>query len=202
MKHEVVPDSQCIASNEVVVASPQARVHFAQEAANLSTASASRDCRVSSRTRSDCSLKRRHVPQDIPAPKRRRADLTSKRPYRQTAPPVRITEPDHRDSQSPLTPRTTPRTRLVMDCVEVLPLDNVLRRAERGVAQGRGAARLKIMGAPETPLLPRTVREQLERDEIGELLLRPAPAVKFWGGDPDCNHVSKKSPKHQTQCWK
>jgi hypothetical protein len=69
-----------------------------------------------------------------------------------------------------------------MDCVEVLPLDKVLRRSERGVAQrgdGQGAARLKIMGAPETPSLPRTVRERLERDEIGELLLRPAPAINF-----------------------
>jgi len=168
IEHEVVPDSQCVASNEVVVASPQARVHFAQEAANLSTASASRDCRVSSRSRSNCSLKRRHVSQDIPAPKRRRADLTSKSPYRQPAPPARITEPDHRDSHSPLTPRTTPRTRLVMDCVEVVPLDEVMRRSEGGAKRGnrQGAARLEIMGAPKTPSAPRTVQERLERDEI------------------------------------
>lgn len=82
-----------------------------------------------------------------------------------------------------------------MDCVEVLPLDNVLRRAERGVAQGRGAARSKIMGAPETPLLPKTIREQLERDEIGELLLRLAPAVNFWGAILIAI-MSQKSPRN------
>jgi len=115
------------------------------------------------------------VSQDIPASKRRRAGLTNNRP-----PLVRITEPDHRDPHSPSTPRTIPRTRLVLDCVEVVPLDEVLRRSEREAKsnnerrQELGGADdqtgREIMGAPKTPFVRRTIRERLERDEIGELL--------------------------------
>ena len=198
MKHEVVPDSQCAASNEMMVASTQARVHFAQEPVNLSTVSAPQDRHVSSRSLSNGSFKRRHGTQDIPASKRRRADLTNNRPYQHPAPPVRINEPNRRGAHSPLTPRTAPRTRLVMDCVEVVSLDDVLRRS-KGKAKsdnGRGAddrtRRENIMGAPKTPFVRRTVRARLERDEIGELFRTQLGAI--------LTTCPKKYPKHQTQC--
>ncbi|KAF8258476.1 hypothetical protein EI94DRAFT_1130416 [Lactarius quietus] len=171
IEHEVVPDSQCVASNELMVASQQARVHFAKEPVNLSPGVGSRDCPVSSRSRSDCSLKRRHVSQDTPASKRRRADLANNRPFRQPAPPMGNTEPDNRDPHSPLTPRTTPRTRMVMDCVEVVRLNEVLRRSEEA-KRGNGRegttdqTSLETMGPPKTPFVRRTVRERLEIDEI------------------------------------
>ncbi len=67
-----------------------------------------------------------------------------------------------------------------MDCVEVVPLDEVLRRSEREAKsnnerrQELGGADdqtgREIMGAPKTPFVRRTIRERLERDEIGELL--------------------------------
>jgi hypothetical protein len=69
-----------------------------------------------------------------------------------------------------------------MDCVEVVPLNEVLRKSEgkaktkrgKGKGNARGAAGgREIMGAPKTPFVlrsGRTVREQLERDEIGESL--------------------------------
>ena len=163
-----------------MVTSPQARVHFAKgpssQPVNTSILS-SPDCRASLRSRSNgSSSKRRHVSQDSPASKRRRADLTSNnnRPYRLPAPPVRSTElqPDHREPRSPL----PPRTRLVMDCVEVVPLDEVLRKREGKKGNGNSKARAaagarEIMGAPKTPFVRRsgrTVRERLERDEIGD----------------------------------
>ena len=161
-----------------MVASPRARVHFAKDTSQPVNPSilSSPDCRASLRSRSNgSSSKRRHVSQDSPASKRRRADLNNNRPYRLPAPPVRSTElqPDRREPRSPLPPRTTPRTRLFMDCVEVVPLDEVLRKSERGQAKkgnGNGKAR-GIMGAPKTPFVLRSgraVRERLERDEIGE----------------------------------
>ena len=68
-----------------------------------------------------------------------------------------------------------------MDCVEVVPLDKILRRSEGKAKRDNGRRRqelggaaeedqigLEIMGAPKTPFVRRTVREQLERDEIGE----------------------------------
>jgi hypothetical protein len=71
-----------------------------------------------------------------------------------------------------------------MDCVEVVPLVEVLRKGEGGQGKkgnsngkARGAAGARaIMSAPKTPFVlrssGRTVRERLERDEIGELFLR------------------------------
>ncbi|KAI9465060.1 hypothetical protein BJY52DRAFT_1184101 [Lactarius psammicola] len=172
IEHEVVPDSQCAALNEVVPASQQVRVHPAQgpQPVNLSAGSRSRDYQVSSRPRSNCSLKRRHAPQDTPASKRRRAGPINNRPYIHPSPLVRITD---RVPHSPSTPGTSPRTRSVMDCVEVAPLDEVLRRSEREANNQRqelGGANdqsgWEIMGAPKTPFVRRTVRERLERDEI------------------------------------
>ena len=63
-----------------------------------------------------------------------------------------------------------------MDCVEVVPLDEVLRKREgkkgNGNSKAHGAAGAReIMGAPKTPFVRRsgrTVRERLERDEIGD----------------------------------
>ena len=160
-----------------MVTSPQARVRFTKEPSQPVNTSilSSPDCRASLRSRSNgSSSKRRHVSQDSPASKRRRADLTSSRPYRLPVPPVRSTElqPDHREPRPPL----PPRTRLVMDCVEVVPLDEVLRKREgkngNGNSKARGAAGAReIMGAPKTPFVRRsgrTVRERLERDKIGE----------------------------------
>jgi hypothetical protein len=73
-----------------------------------------------------------------------------------------------------------------MDCVEVVPLDEVLRRREGEAKRDNGRTRQElggaaeeqtgweIMGAPKTPFVRRTVREQLDRDEIGELFFRAA----------------------------
>ena len=155
------------------------QVHSAQGPLQLVNLSAGHDCQVSPGSRSNGSLKRHQVYQDMPASKRRRAGLTNNRPYMHPAPLVRI---NHRDPpHSPLTPRTTSRTRVVMDCVEVVPLDEVLRRREGGAKRDNGLKKQElggaaedqaggeIMGAPKTPFVRRTVREQLERDEIGEL---------------------------------
>ncbi len=77
-----------------------------------------------------------------------------------------------------------PRTRLVMDCVEISPLHKVMRPRVRkatrddeprqelgGVDDGQTGR--EIMGAPKTPFVRRAVRERLERDEIGQLSLPP-----------------------------
>ncbi|KAH9028345.1 hypothetical protein EDB85DRAFT_1970625 [Lactarius pseudohatsudake] len=182
--NEVVPDSQCPASNEATPASQRARVHSAQaplQPVDLSAGLGSPDRRVSSESRSNRSLKRSNVSQDTPASKRRRAGPTNNRPYKLPAPLVRAARRDHRVHHSPLTPRTIPRTRLVMDCVEVVPLHEVLRRnggrakrdngrrPEPGGADNQTGREI-IMGAPKTPFVRRTVRERLERDEIGESL--------------------------------
>ncbi|KAH8994356.1 hypothetical protein EDB86DRAFT_3078209 [Lactarius hatsudake] len=179
LEHEVVPDSQCPASNEVTPASQRARVQSAQaplQPVDLSARLGSPDCRVSSESRNDRSLKRSHVSQDTPASKRRRAGPTNNRPYKLPAPLVRAARRDHRVPRSPSTPRTIPRTRLVMDCVEVAPLHEVLRRNERRAKRDNGRrpepggaddqTGREIMGAPKTPFVRRTIRERLERDEI------------------------------------
>ncbi|KAH9060463.1 hypothetical protein EDB87DRAFT_1616076 [Lactarius vividus] len=179
IENEVVPDSQCPAPNEVTSVSQRARVHSAQgplQPVDSSVGLGSPDCRVSSKSRASRSLKRCHVYQDTPASKRRRAGPTNNRPYKLPAPLVRTTRRDCRVPHSPLTPGTIPRARLVMDCVEVVPLHEVLRRNERGAKRDNrrrpepGGADdqtgREIMGAPKTPFVRRTVRERLERDEI------------------------------------
>ncbi|KAH9168458.1 hypothetical protein EDB89DRAFT_1583918 [Lactarius sanguifluus] len=177
IEHEVVPDSQCPALNEATPASQRARVNSAQgplQPVDLSAGLGS----PSSESRNNRSLKRSHVSQDTPASKRHRAGPTNNRPYKLPAPLVRAARRDHRvHHHSPLTPRTIPRTRLVMDCVEVVPLHEVLRTNERRTKRDNGrrpepggaddqTGREIIMGAPKTPFVRRTVRERLERDEI------------------------------------
>jgi hypothetical protein len=51
-----------------------------------------------------------------------------------------------------------------MDCVEVAPLDEVLRRSEGETKRGKTGSRLCCAAG-------RAVLERLEKDEIGESLL-------------------------------
>ncbi|KAH9080203.1 hypothetical protein EDB83DRAFT_2337759 [Lactarius deliciosus] len=172
IEHEVVPDSQRRP------ASQRARVHSAQaplQPIDLSARLGSPDCR------------RSHVSQDTPASKRRRAGPTNNRPYKLPAPLVRAARRDHRVHHSPLTPRTIPRTRLVMDCVEVVPLH------EPGGTDDQTPAGREIMGAPKTPFVRRTVRERLERDEIGESL-RPPLSTPLTTHTPKSSRNARRNP--------
>ena len=65
-----------------------------------------------------------------------------------------------------------------MDCVEVVPLREILRRRreevekdKKGSQQQKGGPRYHVASevTPETPFVPRMMRELLERDEIGEI---------------------------------
>ncbi|KAF8262567.1 hypothetical protein EI94DRAFT_1743415, partial [Lactarius quietus] len=79
-----------------------------------------------SQSRSDCSLKDVTCP-NTPASKRRRADWLTIA-FRQPAPPMGKPNRQPRSSFT-VTPRTT-RAQNVMDCVEVVRLNEVLRRSE------------------------------------------------------------------------
>ena len=62
----------------------------------------------------------------------------------------------------------------------MVPLNEVLRRSKGEAKRDNGRRQelcgptedqtgCEIMGAPKTPFVRRTIREKLERDEIGEL---------------------------------
>jgi hypothetical protein len=72
------------------------------------------------------------------------------------------------------TPKSSPRNRLLMDCVEVVPFHELLRRREGDAERDdMGNQRRSDLDdhawqvTPETPSVPRIARDLLERDEIG-----------------------------------
>jgi hypothetical protein len=69
-------------------------------------------------------------------------------------------------------PRSSPRQRLIMECVEVVPLDELLRlraaesgREKSGQQQRNDLDDQTSEFKPERPIVPRVVREQ---EEIGK----------------------------------
>jgi hypothetical protein len=122
----------------------------------------------------DAALRKHRLSQlkDMPAAKRRRLGSIDDRLRPRSAPLTRLTSTIVPNLRSRSTPKVTPRERLVMDCVEVVPLREILRR--RGAEVERDGKRRQQQKddpevAPETPFVSRMTRELLERDEIGEI---------------------------------
>jgi hypothetical protein len=114
----------------------------------------------------------------MPSAKRHRATAPTRDGLRiHSVPLTGVSSPIVPGPRSFSTPRSSPRQRLVMDCVEVVSLRELLHRraAEAGRDKRRQQQRsdmddhaLEI--TPERPFVPRVIRELQEKDEIGKSL--------------------------------
>jgi hypothetical protein len=134
----------------------------------------------SARSHNNAVLRKHRLEQleDMPAAKRHRLESTDDGLHAGSAPCTRLSPPVVPDLRSHSTPKTTQRERIVMDCVEVVPLREIMRRrgAEieredmgRQLQQDDPGYRIALEAIPETPFIPRMTRELLERNEIGEI---------------------------------
>ena len=136
-----------------------------------------------------------------PSAKRSRATASTNDGLRTRSVPLTgVSSPIVPGPRSHSTPRSSPRQRLVMDCVEVMPLRDLLRcrAAEAGRDKRRQQQRNDLDDhtseiTPERPFVPRVMRERLEKDEIGESLSRiPKGNFMWWN---DCNrHAVPETP--------
>jgi hypothetical protein len=86
------------------------------------------------------------------------------------------------------TPRSSPRQRLIMECVEIVPPRELsrLRASESGREKSGQQHRNNLDDhtseiTPERPLVPRVIRALEEKDEIGMLISRiPNVNVMSW----------------------
>jgi hypothetical protein len=123
--------------------------------------------------------KKRRLPQDMPEAKRHCTSASpTGRLCTHSVPFARSSLPVIRSPRSRSTPRSFPHNRLVMDCVEVMPLRELLHR-RKADAEGDDKRKQRRNGdlddhawgvTPSRPFMPRVRRELPERDEIGMLL--------------------------------
>jgi hypothetical protein len=116
----------------------------------------------------------------MPLAKRHRAIAsTNDRARTQSEPRSRVSSLIVSGPRSLSTPRSSPRQRLIMECVEVVPSREHLRlRASKSGRKKRGQQprddlddhTLEI--TPERPFVPRVIRELEEKNEIGKSLFR------------------------------
>jgi hypothetical protein len=149
---------------------------------------------------SKCAPRKHHPPQpeDVPATKRHRPSSANDRLRTRSAPLTRLSSPVIPGLRSHSTPKATLRQRLVIDCVEVVPLREILRRqgskAERDKKRKRQRKDDSGYHVPETPLVPRMTRELFERDEIGEI--QEASVTSHLTGT-NCSR-SSRNPRHSS----
>jgi len=119
--------------------------------------------------------KRRRLSQDMPATKRHCAASPTDALRTHSAPLTRLSSPVVPSPRFLSTPRSSPHSRLVMDCVEVVPIRQLLRRREAD-AERDGMRSRQLRSdlddsawevTPERPFVPRMTRDLLEKDEIG-----------------------------------
>ena len=188
-QHEVIPDSQCVVSNAT---SSQSRLvpGFVQGPSRSLSSTAqtrpdsSKDSHKSdesARSHDNSVLKKRRLPQDLPAAKRHCAAASPNNGLRtRSVPLTRVSSPVVPSPRSLSTPRASSRNRLVMDCVEVTPLRKPLHLREAGAQRHsmKGQERRCDLDdhtwevTPERPFMARTTRELVEGDEIGTSLAR------------------------------
>jgi hypothetical protein len=160
----------------------------------------------SARSHNNAVLRKHRLQQleDMPAAKRCRLESTNNELHRGSAPRSRLSPPVVPDLHSHSTPKATQRERIVMDCVEVVPLREIMRRRgaemervdkERQLRKDDPGYRIALDAIPETPFIPRMTRELLERNEIGEIQHANCQAI----------HLTEpilpfQCPKHPMQC--
>jgi hypothetical protein len=140
----------------------------------------------------------------MPLAKRHRAIAsTNDRTSTQSEPRQRVSSHIVSGPRSHSTPRSSPRQRLIMECVEVVPLRKILRlRAAESRREKSGQQQRNDLDdhtseiTPERPLVPRVIRELEEKDEIGKSLSR-IPSVTSCRG---INAIVVQYLKHRTQC--
>lgn len=111
----------------------------------------------------------------MPAAKRRRVATSTDDSLRiRSEPLARVSSPVVSDPCSLSALKSSPRNRLVMDCVEVVPLRDLLHHRAEAQRQRNGRRPQRndsedhaSDGTPERPSMPRVMRERLEREEIG-----------------------------------
>ena len=149
----------------------------------------SREYHKSTRPYDNSALKKHHIPQDMPSAKRHRPTTSTRDELRTHSVPLTGVSSPIVPVPRPLsTPRSSPRQRLVMECVEVVPLREFRHRqaAEAGGDKRKQQQRSDLDDhaskiTPERPFVPRAVRELQEKDEIGKSLSRtPKVNVMSW----------------------
>jgi hypothetical protein len=140
----------------------------------------------------------------MPLAKRHRAIAsTNDRARTQSEPRPRVSSPIVSGPRSLSTPRSSPRQRLIMECVEVVPLRDLLRfrAAESGREKGGQQQRDDLHDhtseiTPERPFVPRVIREQEEKDEIGKSYVGFQMSTSCGG----INAIVMQYLKHRTPC--
>lgn len=121
--------------------------------------------------------------------KRHRAmALTNDTASAQSEPRSRVSSPIVSGPRSLSTPRSSQRQRVIMECVEVVPLRELLRlRAAESGREKSGQQQMNDLDditseiTPERPFVPRIIRELEEKDDIGKSLSRiPDVGMMSW----------------------
>ncbi|KAH9977578.1 hypothetical protein BJV74DRAFT_860296 [Russula compacta] len=190
IEHEVIPDSQCPISNAALDTLVQARGFVQGSSRSVSsilpkvpsptrlvTQSPRENHESHGSTRNNPAVKRHRLLEDMPVAKRHRITASTNDGLgTHSVPLTRVTSPviPGPRSVSVLTPMASPRNRLVMDCVEVVPLRELLprRAAEAERDDSRGQQHRSDPDdhgyevTPERSFVPRATWELLEGDEI------------------------------------
>jgi hypothetical protein len=200
LKHEIIPDSQAVISNIPLCAlsqarmipgsvqksprfesfiSPGAQIHPSPTRFVSNPSKGSPKLQKSTGPYDSSVSKKRGLPQDMPAAKRH---CTSASPPGRLHPhsvAPTLSSPVLRNPCSLSTPRSSPRNRLVMDCVEVMPLRELSHQRKAGAEDVDIRTQHRDSDLddnscddviPSRPFVPRVRRQLLERDEIGMAL--------------------------------
>lgn len=152
--------------------------------------------------------KRRRLSQDMPVTKRHCAASPTDALRTHSVPLTRSSSPVVPSPRFLSTPRSSPHNRLVMDCVEVVPIRQLLRCREADAERDDMGSRQHLRSdlddyarevTPERPFVPRMTRDLLGRDDIGT----PFTGIQYsdsvlMGSVTGCSRVQCLRP--QTRC--